>query len=74
MRAPLIIQIAASAVLTVSCGASLAQLRDREMCYTRAETQAQKRIDVECEGMAFAECPAARAILQDLQKAQEACP
>lgn len=64
-----------AAWLAVSCGAAtLDQLRERDLCFTRAETEAQKRIDVECEGTPFAECSAGRAILEDLRKAHEACP
>jgi hypothetical protein len=57
-----------------ACGPTAEQLRARELCYTRAETEAQKRVDIECEGAAFAECQAARDILDDLRVAQEACP
>lgn len=65
---PLVLAIAAG------CGATLAEVRERDLCYERAETAAQKRVDVECEGASFSECPAAPAILDDLRKAQEGCP
>lgn len=61
-------------LMLAACGPSAEQLRDRELCYERAETEAQQRVDAECEGMAFAECPGAHAILDELRRAQEACP
>lgn len=61
-------------LLTAACGPSAEQLRDRERCYERAESEAQLRVDRECEGLAFAECRAGDVILEDLRRAQEACP
>jgi hypothetical protein len=55
------------------CGLTAAQVRDRELCYTRAESAAQRRVDLECRG-SFLACPAADGILADLRRAQEACP
>ncbi|MEY4545363.1 MAG: hypothetical protein RL685_1558 [Pseudomonadota bacterium] len=66
--------LGAVTLVATACGATAEQLRDRDLCYERAESAAQRRVDVECEGMGFAECPGSRAILEDLRKQQEACP
>jgi hypothetical protein len=58
---------------SAACGPSVEQLRDRELCYERAEGAAQARVDGECSG-SFATCPAADGILDELRLAQEACP
>jgi hypothetical protein len=65
---------ATGSFLALACSATPEQLRERELCYERAESEAQRRVDSECEGMAFAECPVGHRILDDLRKAQEACP
>lgn len=61
-------------VLTsAACGPSAEQLRDRELCYERAESAAQARVDHECPDL-FTDCPVANDILDELRVAQEACP
>jgi hypothetical protein len=60
-------------VLGPACGPSAEQLRERELCYERAESAAQQRVDTECPG-SFAECAAADGIMAELRQAQEACP
>jgi len=59
--------------LALACGPTAEQLRERELCYERAESAAQSRVDSECPG-SFAECPAADGIMAELRQAQEACP
>lgn len=61
------------ALALVGCGLSAAQVRERELCYSRAEAAAQDRVDRECSG-SFRTCPAADAIMAELRAAQEACP
>lgn len=56
----------------VGCGLTATQVRERELCYGRAEAAAQKRVDAECPGK-FSECAAADEILGELRTAQEAC-
>jgi hypothetical protein len=61
-------------ILTLAgCGMSAAQVRERELCYNRAETVAQDRVDRECSG-SFRTCPVADDIMEQLRRAQEACP
>jgi hypothetical protein len=60
-------------VSSSGCGMSAAQVRDRELCYNRAETVAQDRVDRECSG-SFRTCPVADDIMEQLRRAQEACP
>lgn len=55
------------------CGLTAAQVRERELCYSRAESAAQARVDVECAA-SFATCAVGREILEELRIAQEACP
>ncbi len=65
-----------SASLFVSltgCGMSAVQVRDRNLCYGRADAAAQKRVDQECSD-SFTTCLAANDILDELRAAQEACP
>jgi hypothetical protein len=49
------------------------QVRDRELCYSRAEAAAQKRVDQECAD-SFQTCLSANDILDELRVAQESCP
>lgn len=56
------------------CGLSAVQIRERDLCFERAETAAQKRVDDECAEGSFSTCPAAKSILDELRAAQEACP
>jgi hypothetical protein len=58
--------------VAAGCGASLEQLRGREDCYFRAESDAQVRVDNECSD-GFAACASRDDIMAQLQKAQEAC-
>ena len=71
-----IIQMSAVAGLIglTGCGMSATQVRARDLCYSRAEAAAQARVDDECSAGSFAECPARHAILDELRRAQEACP
>jgi hypothetical protein len=64
---------AVAIMLAVACGMTAAQVRERELCYAKAEANAQKRVDTEC-AVSFATCPLAGAILDELRAAQEACP
>lgn len=58
--------------LALGCGASLEQLRARELCYSHAESAAQARVDAECaEGLAA--CASTDDIFAELQRSQEAC-
>ncbi len=59
--------------LTIGCGLSAAQVRERDLCYERAEAAAQKRVDDECPE-SFAACPARDDIMAQLKRDQEACP
>jgi hypothetical protein len=58
---------------TTACGLSAVQVRERELCYERAEAAAQARVDAEC-AESFTDCATADAILTELRTAQEACP
>jgi hypothetical protein len=49
------------------------QVRDRDLCYERAESAAQARVDAEC-AESFAACPVADDIMDELRQAQESCP
>lgn len=62
-----------ASLAVIACGMSATQIQTRERCYERAEADAQARVDRECPE-SFARCEAASAILEDLRKAQEACP
>lgn len=62
----------AALVFVLGCGASLEQLRARELCYSHAESAAQARVDAECsEGLAA--CASTDDIFAELQASQEAC-
>jgi hypothetical protein len=58
--------------VAAGCGASLEQLRNREDCYFRAESDAQVRVDLECKD-GFAACASKDDIMAQLKAAQEAC-
>jgi hypothetical protein len=60
-------------VLAAGCGLTAVQIKDRERCYARAEAHAQERVDDECPDT-FRTCIKANDILEELRKAQEACP
>lgn len=60
-------------VALTACGMSATQVRERELCYSKAEAKAQERVDRECSA-SFSTCPVARDILDGLRKDQEACP
>lgn len=53
----------------LGCGPSA----ERERCYQAADDRAQERVDAEC-GESFSSCPAADSIMEEMQRAQEACP
>jgi hypothetical protein len=57
----------------VGCGPTPEQLREREICYAKAEAAAQERVDTEC-AVSFATCPKGAEILDQLRTAQESCP
>ena len=59
--------------VVLGCGLTAAQVRERELCYSRAEAAAQERVDREC-AVSFSTCPVARDILDELRRAQEECP
>jgi hypothetical protein len=65
--------ITMAVVLVAGCGLSAVQVRDRNLCYERADAAAQARVDRECPG-SFSDCEAANAILDELRAAQKACP
>jgi hypothetical protein len=58
--------------VAAGCGASLEQLRGREDCYFRAESDAQVRVDLECKD-GFAACASKDDIMAELKRNQEAC-
>jgi hypothetical protein len=60
-------------ILTSACGMTAVQVRDRDLCYERAESAAQARVDAEC-AESFAACPVADDIMDELRQAQESCP
>lgn len=55
------------------CGLTAAQIRERDLCYERADAAAQDRVDREC-AESFSTCPTADDIMDELRRAQEACP
>lgn len=65
--------LVALSISAAACGPTIEQLHERELCYQRAETAAQARVDAECPDL-FTECPVADDILADLRQAQETCP
>lgn len=67
-----IIIAAITMVALTGCGLSAVQIRDRNLCYGRADAAAQARVDAECSD-SFRSCPAAQSILDQLRTEQEAC-
>lgn len=67
-----IITAVSIAAVATGCSLSAAQLRDRNLCYHRADAAAQARVDAECAD-SFATCGAADPIMTELRTAQEAC-
>lgn len=65
--------VLAAGALLVACGPGAAELAERERCYEAAEAAAQRRADRECPDL-FIECHSADDILDELRRAQEACP
>lgn len=65
--------VAVLALAVAGCGPTAAQVRERELCYERAEAGAQLRVDLECPGL-FSTCVASTDILAELRREQEACP
>jgi hypothetical protein len=59
--------------ISTGCGLTAVQIRERDLCYERADAAAQGRVDRECSD-SFAACPTADAIMDELRRAQEACP
>lgn len=68
MQIPIVLLLALT-----GCGLTAAQVQSLELCCTQAEAEARKRIDTECAGAKFSECPSGTAILADLRKTQAAC-
>lgn len=66
-------RVAILIITAAGCGLSATQVRERELCYDRAETAAQKRVDDECSG-SFSTCPVRSDIMAELRRNQEACP
>ena len=67
------VALIAVAMTLAACGMTALQVRERDLCYSRAEIKAQDRVDSECDG-AFKTCSAARDIMDELRRAEEACP
>lgn len=61
-----------AATVTTGCGLSASQVRDRNLCYHRADAAAQARVDAECPE-SFLKCSAADPIMAELRAAQEEC-
>jgi hypothetical protein len=68
MRAALV-----AALLLTACGGLQLPPPDRALCYAAADLRAQSRVDAECPGVPFSECPSADSILESLKSEQEAC-
>lgn len=59
---------------SLSCGASFAQLQERELCGDRAEARAQAALDSACaEFDTIEHCPAADGVLDRFQCELEVC-
>ena len=77
MRTLSIIQITAIATawamfMLTGCGLTATQVRERQLCYHRADAAAQARVDAECPG-SFSKCESADPIMAELRQSQEAC-
>lgn len=67
-------RLALVGLVLLGCGGALPDVSpSRALCYAGADVRAQKRVDTECVGVAFAVCPAHDAILAELRSDQEAC-